>query len=106
MSTEFRPLVIPVTVRKNLEPVAMSLASTQVQFGLDAQATKFQYNMTTDSLIGNYDRFDGEYVVTPTDEDQYLDTSRKVMRGDVTVQAVPYFETTNESGGYTVIIGG
>lgn len=48
--------------------------------------------------------YDGPYEVTPTAEEQVLGTSRHLMREDVTVHEVPYHETTNESGGYTVSI--
>lgn len=48
--------------------------------------------------------YDGTYEITPTDYEQYLDTAGKVMRDEVTVHKVPYFETGNESGGYTVSI--
>jgi len=48
--------------------------------------------------------YDGTYEITPTDYEQYLDTAGKVMRDEVTVHKVPYFETGNESGGFTVSI--
>lgn len=48
--------------------------------------------------------YTGTYEVTPTAHEQYLDTSQKFLRDDVTVHKVPYYETTNESGGYTVSI--
>lgn len=48
----------------------------------------------------------GDYEVTPRAESQSLDTSGLRMMGDVIVSEIPYYETTNESGGYTVIIGG
>lgn len=46
------------------------------------------------------------YEVTPTMEEQVLQTRMKTMRNDVTVHAIPYTKTTNPSGGYTAIIGG
>lgn len=49
--------------------------------------------------------YDGIYDVRPTVEDQSLPTKDKLLYKDVNVEAIPYFETTNESGGYTVIIG-
>lgn len=55
-------------------------------------------------LVGG-DPYTGEYVVTPTTEAQTLGTAYKVMTDDVTVHEIPYYETTNPSGGYTVIIG-
>ncbi len=47
----------------------------------------------------------GPYKVRPTVEDQNLPTKDKLLRKNVDVEAIPYYETTNESGGYTVIIG-
>lgn len=49
--------------------------------------------------------YDGVYEVRPTVEDQSLPTKDKLMSKDVHIEEIPYFETTNESGGYTVIIG-
>ena len=48
--------------------------------------------------------YEGTYEVTPTAGEQELQTRNKTMRDDVTVHAIPYHETTNEAGGYTVSI--
>ena len=54
----------------------------------------------------NREKYTGEYVVTPhTKNEQVLDTAEKVMTDDVHVLKVPYFETSNQSNGYTVYIG-
>lgn len=50
------------------------------------------------------DTYEGEYEVTPKVYAQMLDTDDKYMREDVTVKAIPYFETSNEKG-TTVYIG-
>lgn len=50
--------------------------------------------------------YTGEYEVTPQTYEQKLETAGLRMSDDVTVFEVPYYETTNPSGGYTVIIGG
>lgn len=42
--------------------------------------------------------YEGDYEVTPKVYAQMLDTDRKYMREDVTVKAIPYYETSNESG--------
>ena len=55
--------------------------------------------------ISHYEFYDGEYIVTPMDYIQTLDTDDKVMRDDVTVLAVPYTEVDNTYGGVTCIIG-
>lgn len=55
---------------------------------------------------GNIETYDGEYVVTPVPHDsQTLETKDKLMADDVTVLAIPYYETSNVSG-ITVYIGG
>ena len=56
-------------------------------------------------IIGG-DPYQGEYVVTPKVEAQTLPTKEKVLFEDVTVEAIPYAEVTNNSGGTTVNIGG
>lgn len=50
------------------------------------------------------DPYEGEYVVTPKVEAQTMPTKEKVMLEDVTIRAIPYFETSNTSGGNTVYI--
>lgn len=51
------------------------------------------------------DYYTGEYVVTPSTEEQTLNTKNRMMSKDVLIEEIPYYETTNQSGGYTVIIG-
>lgn len=48
--------------------------------------------------------YDGQYAVTPKVEAQILPTKGKVMLDDVTVLEIPFFETSNTSGGNTVYI--
>jgi len=57
-------------------------------------------------ISGIYPVYDGGYEVTPlAGTEQILATHGKRMEDDVVVLAIPYYETTNESGGYTAIIG-
>lgn len=52
------------------------------------------------------DTYTGEYIVTPKPfTDQTLYTSDLIMRHNVLVYKIPYYETSNESG-YTIYIGG
>ena len=55
---------------------------------------------------GNAEVYGGEYVVTPKPYiSQTLDTKEKLMADDVTVLAIPYYETSNVTG-ITIYIGG
>jgi hypothetical protein len=49
--------------------------------------------------------YEGEYTITPETSAQTLPTAHKRMQDDLTVLAIPYYETTNETGGNTVYIG-
>lgn len=54
-----------------------------------------------------YDEYEGEYIVTPQPWDEIvLETGNKILRDNVTVEVIPYYETSNLSGGSTVYIGG
>lgn len=64
-----------------------------------------EYIESGDSII-DYDAYTGQYEVTPLPNvEQILRTRNKVLKHDVVIQPIPYYETTNDAGGYTVIIG-
>lgn len=42
--------------------------------------------------------YEGDYTVIPSDEDQVLETARKEMKENLTVEKVPYHEVSNEYG--------
>ena len=51
------------------------------------------------------DIYTGEYEVTPkANKAQVLDTSDKLLKDDIIINEVPYYETTNASGGMTTYI--
>ena len=51
------------------------------------------------------DPYKGAYHVTPKVDGQILPTAQKLMADDLTVKAIPYYETSNLSDGETVYIG-
>lgn len=77
----------------------------------------FDEGINFDCLFGDEGRFevdfgytpptntyDGTYEVTPTDYEQYLFTTNKLLENNVTVHKTPYSEVSNISGGYTATI--
>jgi len=48
--------------------------------------------------------YEGPYTIKPSINQQVYDTNDKTMINDLTIQAIPYFETNNEYG-KTVYIG-
>lgn len=58
------------------------------------------------SVTKEYDVYGGEYTVIPKAfEEQVLPTSNRVLKEDVIVKEVPFYETGNDSGGITAYIG-
>lgn len=56
------------------------------------------------ALSGDYPEYAGEYEITPTVDGQTMATAQKVMREDVTIKAIPYYDVSNTAGGSTVFI--
>lgn len=59
----------------------------------------------SNTVIVDYDEFEGPYEVKPLVESQTLYTKEKLMKEDLVVLAIPYAEVTNLSNGITVTIG-
>ena len=59
------------------------------------------------SLTGSaYPYYDGIIEITPVvDLDILLETKEKIVTDNIIVHEIPYYQTSNLSGGYTVIIG-
>lgn len=48
--------------------------------------------------------YEGPYDVTPKVTAQTLPTAKKLMRYDVSVREIPYFDVSNPAGGNTIYI--
>ena len=68
-----------------------------------ARSPSYTVGVTSGILVGGIP-YEESYEVTPTTGEQVLPTRQKTMADDLTVHAIPYVETTNESGGWTVSI--
>lgn len=54
---------------------------------------------------GEYDVYEGDYIVTPKVVQQTLPTAQRLMQADVLIKEIPYAEVTNNVGGKTATIG-
>lgn len=78
-----------------------------VQVTLSIQSNNQTVTLGFDETIIGGDAlpwYEGAYVVTPKVGEQTLETRNKSMRNDVTVEAIPYSEVSNPSGGLTANI--
>lgn len=62
-----------------------------------------QVRVVPDTPIPEYT---GATTVIPAVDAQTFETADTVLRDDISVQGIPFYTTTNQSGGYTAIIGG
>ena len=90
---------MPVVIRENGQTVTVRQGRSTVT----VRSPSYKVRVTSGVLVGGTP-YTESYEVTPTSGEQVLPTRSKTMRDDLTVHAVPYHETTNESGGYTVSI--
>lgn len=66
----------------------------------------FENDMEFECDMGEFwaNSYDGEYEVTPTASEQMLNTKHKTLAKNVIVHKTPYYEASNEAGGYTATI--
>lgn len=51
------------------------------------------------------EQYDGNYEVTPTSQQQTLQTKDRLMNDDIEIKPIPYYDVSNEFG-RTIYIGG
>lgn len=85
------------------------LSAIKEKAGLDKlnikNAEEIVRNYWGNSGNTNYEMYEGSYDITPKTKAQTLETENKVLIQDMNIQAIPYYETSNEIGGVTVVIG-
>ena len=85
----------------------------QVQFSTKSRSFKTSFNASDQSFTPGFEalqkdvpQYNGKYEVIPlADGETTLMTANKIMRDNVTVKQIPYFETSNNADGETVYIG-
>ena len=75
-----------------------------IRFKINNKSIKMKISNASIVVEGTY--YDGNYTIIPSvEENQNLPTANKVMKEDLKVMKIPYFETSNNHGGQTVYIG-
>ena len=84
-----------------------------IRFKVQSQPVRFSVKgtgalkMQVDPAVVVYtggEPYEGEYEVTPTVDGTVLKTKDKLLADDVTVKAIPYYDTGNTAGGRTIYI--
>ena len=96
-----KPITVPAGVEVKIEGQIITVKGPK-----GSLEKEFHKNMNVSNLINSKKTYTGRYEVTPmADIAQVLNTNNKIMEDNVTVEKIPYAETSNAAGGYTVIIG-
>lgn len=66
---------------------------------------EIRFSVAESIQASDYEGWPGPYDVVPKTSEQVLDVGGYVMRSDLTVHEIPYFEVSNVSGGMTASIG-
>lgn len=80
----------------------------QIEVLFDEQHESMDVLFDISIVIEQYlqgDPYEGDYAVTPKVAAQTLPTEKKLMMDDLTVNAIPYYNVSNPSGGQTIYIG-
>lgn len=98
--------VCELSVGADIAELGVSSADVQMDvsvetYDLGVASMSADLNIESPIVIGGsvLPAYDGEHIVTPKAyEDQTLATKNKRMKDNVTVKAVPYWETSNKYG--------
>ncbi len=87
--------------------VGVQLVKHKQYFGKISDQTKPYGSLAPKLSDSIYEVYTEVYEIIPkAKEDQTLRTKNKLMRNDVVIQEIPYFEVSNDMDGTTIYIGG
>jgi hypothetical protein len=69
-----------------------------------AQQSAVRVDVTGTTVVGAPE-YSGPYDITPLFTAQVLPTAKRLMQQNLTIKKIPQYEVSNDSNGYTLIIG-
>lgn len=69
-----------------------------------AQQSAVSVRITGTSVV-SAPEYAGPYDITPLFSAQTLPTAKRLLQQNITIKKIPQYEVTNDSNGYTLIIG-
>lgn len=69
-----------------------------------ARAVPVRVDVAGTAVVGALE-YNGPYDITPLFSAQTLPTAKRLMPRNLTIKKIPQYEVTNDSNGYTLIIG-
>lgn len=69
-----------------------------------ARAVPVRVDVAGTTVVGAPE-YSGPYDITPLFSAQVLPTAKRLMQQNLTIKKIPQYEVSNDSNGYTLIIG-
>lgn len=99
------PIVINMTPRTHTPNIHINPNRPQIHTEVHNNHPEIDISIHSGSGP-HYDEYEGPYTVYPDPTDiQILETENKLMTQNVLAMPIPYFRTSNPSGGDTIYIG-
>lgn len=92
------PRAIKLHVIQNEQKIPLKVSTFNQVLEAYVERVKIVHGM-------DYPIYDGAIDIVPSSEAQTLPTQDTIVKDDIEVEAIPFYMSTNPSGGYTVVIG-
>lgn len=79
-------------------PMKVAVSQVEIPMSVSHSNVEIEMSVSAEFSIAGADEYEGAYSVTPLVSEQTLETANKLMREDVLVLGVPYYETSNLTG--------
>lgn len=88
-------------VLKTSQPTELLLNTVEPE----ALILKTENDITVEKVVMDAPNYEGEYEITPKIEAQTIETAQKLMKEDMQIKAIPFYNVSNTAGGNTIYIG-
>ena len=104
---QVNPAAVKLSPGANFSPCITVAPTAQLGLQVNPSAIAVSPGNSGDMPViwETYEKYDGAYEVVPSSTAQTLATENKVMKKNLRITEIPYYETSNLSGGNTVYIG-
>lgn len=87
--------------------IDFNIESTCLKININSQESEERIDVKFSSFqtVTDADIYEDSYEIIPKTTEQVMETKQKLMADDVTIRKIPFYETSNNTGGTTITIG-
>ena len=102
-------MILNVTFEQITADIDIQLDEESVELAIEFDSDdtlNAEFSEIVEVVPDDVPAYEGDHEITPTFQEQFLDTSGLLVEEDIKIEAIPLVRVSNNSGGMTVIIGG